>query len=477
MQNSNFSKKIKIAFAVFFIVMTVLTFLTPICGDDFIYSFNDSSTVRPLNLYDIYFNMTMQRVYVTARVVSHFLVELFLMLPKYIFNIINGIVCTITLYYLFCFVKTDNKSTNFTLLLLCISLLWVLMPVFGQIFFWLDGSINYGWCIALILSYLYPFYSSFMRDDYHPKTISIIAYALFAVILGAYSENGSLAAIGISAVLIVLMLIYKKRPPVYLFINLILAICGYVFLMTAPVILNGNKVGGSTSTLPILLAALLGVVLLTAVIVLAVKKPVLFKWAPIVCVLLWIVSLAVFFREKPIMLISSSYSLLPTAVCLYAAIASWGVYKKINAKALIVSFLLFIAGICSILVFALAIYFPARSSAYLIVFIIIGTLIILREFDAKLIKTFRTVIVTLFVMSFILGCADIISVHFQTQDRMAIISQAQASGEKVITLNKYHYYSKYTALYGIDDIGEDPSMFWINRYMADYYYMDTIYGR
>lgn len=74
-----------------FVVMLVFNHLTPLVGDDYVYAFSFVDEQRIDSVWDIFPSMWAHRFYANGRVVAHFFAQLFLMLPKTVFNVINAL--------------------------------------------------------------------------------------------------------------------------------------------------------------------------------------------------------------------------------------------------------------------------------------------------------------------------------------------------------------------------------------------------
>ena len=80
--------------AAIFLLMLVLNFLTPMVSDDYAYCFSFVDWERIESVGEIFPSMKMHREYANGRIVAHFFAQLFLLLPKAIFNVINALVTT-----------------------------------------------------------------------------------------------------------------------------------------------------------------------------------------------------------------------------------------------------------------------------------------------------------------------------------------------------------------------------------------------
>ena len=179
--------------AAIFLIMLFCNFNTNLVADDYMYCFSFADNSRIESVADIFPSMAAHRHSMNGRVVAHFMVQLFLMLPKAVFNIFNAAFFT-ALVWLIYYISRQDSSHN-TLLCLCIfGLIWVLQPQFGQVYLWFDGAINYLWCAVFCLVWLIPWINKFLRDK-NPNRTTQFFYILFSVIVGAFSENASVALI------------------------------------------------------------------------------------------------------------------------------------------------------------------------------------------------------------------------------------------------------------------------------------------
>lgn len=521
-------KKITIAvFICVFAALAILAWCTPLAGDDYIYAFNDNSGVKPVRIIDIIWNIQIQRVTTSARFISHFFVELFIMKGKWMFNIVNAAVNTFALYILFSFAKSrTEKGVNLLLLLCGIFIIWLFMPVFGEVYLWLDGACNYAWGAALLLIFLYPFYRAYTDRGFAMKEWQKLLWLLAAPVFGAYSENGSAAGIIAAAALVILFLTGRgragKREARFLVPGLAFACAGYAFLVSSPVIADKGDVGGKTlmgtvrsfadkaagaaeriGTPVIAAAAACLIIFAFAAFLVIRKRKGLGIFIGIIC-LAWLAG-TVFLAvravrsaeissvgnvAKKIMaeagplkafllaVVSEPAENLLSLCALYGGLVVSGAYYRVDPKKLAASVVFGLAGFASVAVFLLAIYRPARSCCYFTVLAAAACLIMLSELagraDSRKLNAFGTALAAAFLIFFAVGVNDVASVKRQDTAIMDTIAAAQESGAKKVELPPYEYTTKYSALYGIDNIATEYC--WLNHYMGMYYGFDELIG-
>lgn len=127
---------------------------TRMVADDYAYCFGFDDGQRIESLADCARSMAAHRQWMNGRILAHFLVQLFLLLPPGLFKIANSLVFTAVIVLLF---RLAGGERNNLLLAGIFGCVWIFMPAFGQVILWLDGAVNYLWSafFSLILLSLY----------------------------------------------------------------------------------------------------------------------------------------------------------------------------------------------------------------------------------------------------------------------------------------------------------------------------------
>ncbi len=131
-----------------FTVMFLLTsnmYLTP---DEYNYSHIPWTDIRISSLNDIIYSQEILYSKWTGRIIAHSLIQLFMFIGKYSFNIMNSLIFCIFIYSISNFISI--KKTPY-LILLTFAIVWNLTPVFGETTIWISGSLNYLWPSTLLL--------------------------------------------------------------------------------------------------------------------------------------------------------------------------------------------------------------------------------------------------------------------------------------------------------------------------------------
>ena len=424
-----------ILLACIFLVFFVMTSLTPMLADDYSYSFSYAENGKRIqSLPDIIQSLSAHREKMNGRMISHGLAMLFLMLPKTVFNLANALNAITLLLLILRYVRSDNDRRNNCFLLLAFLLLWSFVPVFGQVFLWLDGALNYSWALSFQLAFLCPFYLEYTGQQFllQRKLYLQILFVLLAFAAGAYSENASCAALFIAFCFTLLIVYQKRKIPFYLGLSFLFAFAGFLYMMTAP--------------------AERGRAAETDLLVIAKNIQRVFE-AP---------------RKE----------LLPV-YCLFAALLVVSLIEKADPKLVTAAVLFVLGSAVSVVVFAFAVYFPWRSLFATTVYLCVGCLLLMKAIWGKGIRypvpILTAVLSMYFVFSFVLGLGDITVLYLESRERNRILEKASLEGTDTVCIHQYSANTKYAASYLLPDVYDDPAQ-WPNYDIAAYYGVGSVIG-
>lgn len=370
-------------FALLFALLLVFNFLSPLTADDFLFCFSRSHWSRITGVAEIFPSLAALRQNTNGRVFAHFFVQLFLLWPKRIFNVVNAGMGTLLFCLLYRYVRSGETKRDTLLLLFLTGLLFVLLPAFGQVFLWLTGSCNYSWTIVVTLGFLYPFFAHFMGRESKSALPLRVLYLPFAFIAGAWSENGALAMLCAAFCFLALTYLREKRLQRFLTLSFLVACAGFLFLMLSPSELSGRRgeVAESTLTKAVsrvlaLLAgrfspAVLAAAGILALLVFAVLIWLLLRHRKLGCRIcsaltaLFLLAGLAFFAYRcgsAAAFVSSLAVSLMTALGIYLLLMLRGLEKGLDARTMLAALVLGLAALASVLVFLFAVYFPARSA-------------------------------------------------------------------------------------------------------------------
>lgn len=477
-------------FTVLFAIIWCLTSLTPLIADDFNYAFTwaDEGIGRIDNFYLVYTSMQSHRMWTHGRVFAQGWVSLFMMWPKWVFNLANAAVLTLlfgAVYHFF--LRNKIRRPLFAAALVAV-LYWVCMPVFGQVFLWLDGTCNYSWGAAL--GFLLIELTLSVRTSRIGTFYTILLLPLsFAV--GAWSEHVSFAVLVILCLFWLYAWIREKRVPVRE--ALILLVCGggYLFLMLAPSMLPSilkkrakEAAGGHVQNALAVLGRFWWVflIILATILVMILFLRKIHGWRERMIVLsgmaCWIVFAAALvfgcmdcLRKGFFGFVSSTSFGFLLLLAFFLAGMKRALEDNVKTEIVLNASFLAAGGISALVLFAFAMYFPARGFCAPVVFIGIASGMLWFSSDKKIPRQVMAGLAACFVLFFAAGLFDILSVYRQAQQREEAIGQALLT-DGVLVAEPYRVRTKYSAQYGLLDLMPDES--WPNDYIKEYYQLRNI---
>lgn len=422
-----------------FIFILALTCLTPLIADDYSYCFSFATGERITSVAEIPMSMAEHRISVNGRVLAHFLVQLMLLLPKPVFNIANGLVAALMAFTAAKYFFAEGKAFDNSVISICgVFAVWLFVPQFGQVFLWLDGTVNYSWAIAATLLFVLPFYRKLMgKPCIETKTLKIL-FAVFCCAAGAYSESFSAAAIFIAGCLFLAACVREKKLDTYYLICLVTAFAGYVLLMTAPSELGGRSGEFSISAV----ARSIKYILQTTGD----------ELGGLYCVFFTLLGLAVMdvFAEK----------------------------KNRDWIGLFSAAVFFLGGLASIAMFSFAVYYPPRAMLASAVWTILACLVLLSGMVSRrraLVFAMTGLCIGMSIFPMLLGVMDIAVGYKAGIERERVIAEALAAGADEVVIEAYKPETKYSAASGLEDISTETNM-WPNDSIANYYGIKYVTG-
>lgn len=416
----------------FFAIMLLCNHWTDLIADDYRYCFSYADDTRIESVAQIFPSMAAHRQSMNGRVVPHFLVQLFLLLPKGIFDVVNALFF-VGLIWLLHELAVGQGLSNPVLACVLFFALWAFQPDFGQVFLWLTGSVNYLWCGVFSLLWLLPMAKSF-RDELDPGKAVKVLYVLFSFPVGAYSENGTVALVAMwLAFAAVDWVWFKKRPVLWKTLALASMLAGFLYMMLAPAE-TVNKSAEMT------LKVLLGNFVETG-------QMYLHFWPLLLC--------------------------FP----LFYALA---VYRKVDLKTRLLSLVLLFGSLAGQFVLTFAMYCAGRSMHIALVLLLAADAVLLsRLYDLP----GRNVVIALCCVGGLLmgrgwfvGLPDIRDTHYLLQYNEDFIAECAANGEREVQLPRPYAKTSYSALEGLAYLNTEDPDDWPNVYMAKYYGVDRVIG-
>ena len=417
--------------AAIFLLLLFCNHETDLVADDYRYCFSYADDSRIESAAQIFPSMAAHRLTMNGRVIAHFLVQLFLLPPKAVFDVVNAAVFA-ALLLLICRL-CDPSGPNVLLLLAAFACLWIFQPDFGQVFLWLDGSVNYLWCAALCLLWLLPWARRLTEDRSPAKDVRIL-YVPFSFVVGAWSENATVALVAMALCFLLLELFEKKRRPERWALPALAAtLAGFFYMMLAPAE-SVNK--SAEMRLDVLFANFL-----------ETGRFYLRFWPLLACFVLF-----------------------------YALAVKNGVARDKRLLALVLLF----GSLAGHFVLTFAMYAAARS-AYIGLALLIcadGALLsALLETESRAVPAALCAACLAFTLYWVpVGVRDIVHTHALLQYNAELIRECAAGGETVVQVPRPYSDTGYTALAGLAYLNTEDPDDWPNVYMAKYYGVERIIG-
>ncbi|HBB60910.1 MAG TPA: hypothetical protein DCZ61_03850 [Lachnospiraceae bacterium] len=472
----------------------LLTKMTPLVGDDFNYAFSWADDTRVDNFTLVVKSMISHRLWTHGRVFAQGWVTLFMMWPRWVFPLANAAVVTAFFAALYHFFKRLGTPSPLRACMAAAALYWVCMPVFGQVFLWLDGACNYFWGAAFAWILLELMWSA--KDS---RFIALWTFLLMplAFAVGAWSEHISFAVIVIQFLVLVLNWVQRKRLPVMEGVILLVSCAGYLFLMFAPSMLPSILKARATAAAEEHLSAVSGFIAE--------------KWWLIAAALVVMVLLIFWLKGKPTWQSRCvALSAAASGVCLLAGLyfacsALWtgGIWTLVSStqagflmllgffflclmnavrhngktEQVVLGSVLALGGICALVPFSVAMYVPARGFCAPVVFIGISTVLLWNSVERQSQRSRRIVTALLggvFLLHFIPGMMDLVHVEKAAEARNRAIQEALDS-DGVLYAVPYPVKTKYSAQYGIQDLAEGE--YWPNEFVVKYYGLKDVVVR
>ena len=423
-----------IAAAVIFVFMLLCNCLTPYQADDFYYHFRVDNGALLKNIADIAPSMKAHAEVLNGRLVAHSLVQLFEMLPKMLFNLINSALFLALIALVVRYIGFGELKGSAWGYILVFAALWVFTPAAGEVYLWLDGSINYLWAIAANLVFLLPYFVLYSDGREMKGAVKKIGFIVLAFLCGAFQETASTAAFLLSAVFMLLVrfspLCGKRRVNWVYIAGTVASFAGLLFMATRSAELGVKSSSESFVSLYIGFTNMM----------------------------------AFFLRFAP-------------GIGLYVVSLTLCIINHADLKKIAASAVFFLGFLCAVGVMVLARIFPDRCAAPALVYLVMANAVTLLELARGKYKVafrcFAALLCTALLYFSVLGVADITSTFAQFKVNEASVLAAIDAGEDEVRLPYLYATTKYSVAYSMTF----PSpLDWVNQYMADYYGIARIEG-
>lgn len=416
----------------FFAALFVCNHMTDLIADDYRYCFSYLDDSRIESLAQIFPSMQAHRLSMNGRVVPHFLVQLFLLLPKGVFDVVNALFFSL-LVWLLHRLAVGRGLPNPVLASALFFALWAFQPDFGQVFLWLTGSVNYLWCGVFCVLWLLPLAGSF-RDGREPGGALRALYVLFSFAVGAYSENGAVAMVAVwLAFACADRFCFQRRPARWKILALLSLLLGFLYMMLAPAE-SVNK--SAEMTLAVLFSNFL-----------ETGRMYLRFWPLLLC--------------------------YPLLYCL-------ALRRKVELQTRLLSLILLFGSLAGQFVLTFALYCAGRSMHIALVLLLAADAVLLaRLYDLpgrNVLIALCLAAMVLMARCWVIGVQDIRDTHYLLQYNEDFLAQCAADGEREAEIWRPYARTSWSALEGLAYLNTEDPGDWPNVYMAKYYGLDRVIG-
>ena len=431
----NTSKKLLWSFyAALFLLMCLCNVLTIKLADDFAYLYSWADGSRITNPLQIIPSMAAHAERMNGRLVAHGVAQFFLMLPGWVFDIVNALVFVIQIPLIVRISKDSREPRNNLLHVGIFCAIWVCELAFGQANLWLDGACNYLWSVVAGLLFIQPYVGCFMSDEAQPKKQPNVLFLILALAMGGWAESGSAAFIFIAVVLLVLGRIWQRKSmPPMLLAGIVLAVAGYLSIYMAPA--QANK--GNPITLMNLLRGLLNCLLRLSDI--------------------WVL------------------------VAAFVVLLALSLFDGANKKRLALAGVFFLGAMCANFILMFALFYPERVAISTTVLLICADAILVQELFRR--GTYKTLVASLLLVLILTapvyvlrGVKDIYETYAFTKNNEAYLYQCAQDGQMDVVLPMMIPGTKYSPMYDLRYLKADDPTDWPNNVISRYYGVDSVTG-
>ena len=414
-----------------FLWLLLLNLLTPYICDDYTYMYSFQTGERIESVLQIIPSMQRHSHTMNGRLISHGLVQVFMLVPPVVFDVMNAAVFTLTLYLVHRLCAGESKPWLFGSMF---CLFWLFTPDFGQVALWQVGAINYFWSLTGCVLFFAPALIRFQTGrDILKNKLHWLLFCIYGFFFGWYNEIASFVGLCMVVCLVILdvWVNHSKFQP-WRLLPVFCALMGFVVMLNAPAQAVNKQ--ASVLTLSVLLDKLLSGTLKFGVLC-----------GPLLILFAWL------FRR--------------------------GFREKLPAKTLILAGLFVLAGICANYMPVFAAYYPRRCMCTSVLMLIMG----IGFLAAPLMKErgIRLVCTALAALTLIAACwglTDIAGCYKQFRQREKTIAASMEAGELDVTANVVLPHTPYSGFWNLRDLSTEDAHTWPNYNMAQYYGIDSIIG-
>lgn len=430
------NKKLTIVAIITFVISLLYNIMSPYTTDDYSYMYSAVTGEKVTNIFQILVSLWDDYFHVNGRLLPHFFLQILLIGPKWIFNLINAAMY-VWLLWLMQRMNSSKKEIDVMLWIATAVGLWVFLPAYGQVFLWMTGSINYSWCFVFSLIYI-SFYIKLLK---HPQEIlkkgQFVGFYIYSFFFGAYSAQLSFATVFVSFLLLCVVVMSEKAVKKYLVyvIPVVMSALGYITMILSP---------AESGRVPELS---LGIIV------------------------------------KSILSIFETYYLgAKILLGIWAVLLVLAICFNVERKEIVISVAFMLISIISIVMLFAASYVVGRHYANADFFIVMAIIVLMQSLIGKgkigcVAYCLCAYLLATNVWTLWEGTYDIYDTYKKQQLRDEYVyEQIQHGNKEIVYVKKILPSTKYSCKYDLIDLQTDEQEIWPNYAIAAYYGVEEIYG-
>lgn len=223
-----------------FVLISLIAYLVPIFANDYRYMLIEGTNLRAQTISDVFLSQYRHYFEWGGRTVNHVIAMLLLLLDKLPRALIQGLAFVSLLVLMSIHATGSFKAKDFlkfTHLFLACALLWLCLRYFGEVIFSTVSSANYLYSTLILLLFLLPWRFYLANESAKKSLVFALLMFFFGIIAGWTNENTGFALNFILGLYFLYLLFIKRTFILWQFTSLVGSSVGFLLLVLSP----GNK--------------------------------------------------------------------------------------------------------------------------------------------------------------------------------------------------------------------------------------------
>lgn len=233
------NKRVFAILTVVFLSILILNLITPLAAEDYALSvtpyFGHYTILETIQACT---NKVIQRAATWNIRLGELLAIIVTVFDNIVFRVMNSICFCLYILLIAMYSKGTTKLKRITekSIVLAGLIVYIGMPVFGQLFLWRTGSTNYLWALTLLLCTHLPIYSYLKNQEQFPlkNKMLFVLYLIGCFLSGMSNENTVIVFLVLDLVLVLIKIVKKQTVSKWIMYADIFLVGGYALLFLAP---------------------------------------------------------------------------------------------------------------------------------------------------------------------------------------------------------------------------------------------------